>query len=113
MRIAWRLGLCSMLVLSSACYSYAYQQLHPLPPHDRIAVDRQTPVSEVQWSYLWGGFESEWTPPPAACDGGPAGRVETHFVWYSVPLLVLTLGSVVPAETTFYCTTDEAPVEGP
>ena len=98
---------------ASGCYSYSYHQLHALPPHDRIAVDRQAPVSETHWSLLWGGVQSEWTPPSAACDGRGAGRVDTHFVWYSVPLLVLTLGIAVPAETTVYCTTDEAPGEGP
>ncbi|HKU39011.1 MAG TPA: hypothetical protein VJR89_12710 [Polyangiales bacterium] len=100
-------------MLSSACYTYAYHQRQVLTPNDRIAVDRQTPVSEVQWSYAWGSVQSEWTPPAAACDGKPAGRVETHFVWYSVPMLVATLGFALPAETTYYCCTDEAPAEGP
>jgi hypothetical protein len=101
------------LALLTGCYSYSYHQLHALPPNDRIAVDRQTPISETQWSTVWGGIQSEWTPAPTSCDGRGAGRVETHFVWYSVPLLVLTLGFAVPAETTIWCITDEAPSEGP
>jgi hypothetical protein len=112
MRIARQIGLWTAVHLLTGCYSYAYHQLRDLPPHDRIAVDRQTPISETQWSIVWGGVQSEWTPTPAVCDGA-AGRVESHFVWYSVPLLILTLGFAVPSEMTIYCTTDEGPSEGP
>ena len=113
MRIARQIGLWTALHLLTGCYSYAYHQRHGLPPHDRIAVDRQTPISETQWSIAWGGSQSEWTPPPAACDGRGAGRVESEFLWYSAPLLILTLGFAVPTETTIYCTTDEGPGKGP
>lgn len=113
MRHAWQLWMCVALGLLTGCYSYSYHQRRALPPQDRVAVDRQTPISDTQWSTVWGGIQSEWTPSAAACDDRGAGRVETHFVWYSVPLLVLTLGFAVPAETTIWCNTEEAPAEGP
>ena len=42
-----------------------------------------------------------------------AGRVEVEFVWYSVPLMLVTLGTAVPSHLTVYCSTESAPSEGP
>ena len=112
MGIARWVGVLGVLCQIGGCYTYAYHQRLAVPPHDRIAVDRQSEISETHWSMFWGGIQSEWTPDPKACDGRGAGRVDTHFVWYSVPMLILTLGIAVPAETTLSCVTDEAPSDG-
>ncbi len=109
--VALAVGCASGLYLP-ACYSYAYHRRSGLPPHDRIAIDRNAPEEDVRWSYFWGLMRSEWTPPPR-CEGKGAGRVEVSFVWYSVILMTITLGTVVPSKIKIYCTVDSAPSMGP
>jgi hypothetical protein len=98
---------------ASGCYRYAYHERNPVGSHDLIAIDRQEVESYTAWSYFWGLRQSEWAPDPLACDGNGAGRVEVGFRWFSVPLMLLTLGVVAPTEMVVFCSTDNAPGEGP
>jgi hypothetical protein len=81
--------------------------------HELIAIDRQQVVTHTAWSYLWGLQQGEWTPDPSRCEAAGAGRVEVGFRWFSVPLMLLTLGIVVPSEMVVFCNVDTAPDDGP
>lgn len=115
------------LALSQAgCFGYSYHSRGPAPTFDKIAIDYNQPHSEVRWSYVWGLFEDEWAPIECRekdtegkcvryvrrCDAG-VGRVEARLGPYSVPLMVLTLGMVVPVRVTAFCATHTGPVSGP
>lgn len=108
--LAWAVALG---IVSSGCYRYAYHERSAAGPHGLIAIDRQQVEEHTAWSYFWGLQQSEWTPDPMKCDGNGAGRVEFGFRWYTVPLMLLTLGIAVPNGVTVYCNTDAAPGDGP
>lgn len=98
---------------ASACYRYAYHERSPIGEHELIAIDRQQVVTHTAWSYWWGLQQSEWTPDPSRCEAAGAGRVEVGFRWFSVPLMLVTLGIVVPSEMVVFCNVDTAPDDGP
>lgn len=98
---------------ASGCYSYAYQQRSAEGPQGLIAIDRQQIEQHTEWSYFWGLRQAEWAPDPLTCDGQGAGRVEVGFRWFTVPLMLLTLGIAVPNEVSVFCNTDASPGKGP
>jgi hypothetical protein len=98
---------------ASGCYRYAYHERSSVGPHDIIAIDRQQVVSHTAWSYFWGLRASEWTPDPETCEAAGAGRLEVGFRWFSVPLMLLTLGIVAPTEMVVFCNVDNPPSDGP
>jgi hypothetical protein len=98
---------------ASGCYRYAYHERSAVGPRNIIAVDRQQVVSHTAWSYFWGLRSSEWTPDPERCEAAGAGRVEVGFRWFSVPLMLLTLGIVAPTEMVVFCNVDNPPGDGP
>jgi hypothetical protein len=97
----------------SGCYRYAYHERSPVGSHDLIAIDRQQVETHSAWSYWWGLQQSEWTPDPQKCDNNGAGRVEVGFRWFSVPLMLLTLGIAMPNEVVVFCNVDAGPGPGP
>ena len=103
--------LAALLVVLPGCYRYAYHRPTPQRPFDAIAIDEQTPQKTIRWSYLWGLLnEPPWSPMRTdplwpTCDGKGAGKVEVAMVWYSIPMLLVTLGAAVPGQMTIYCTT--------
>src|SRR5262249_9198061 len=101
-----------VIACTPGCYSYAYHGRSFVSPHDKLPIDAQRPMADTRWSLFWGLKQNEWTPAPECEDKG-AGRAEVKLVWYSVRLMVLTLGMAVPSRVTFYCATEEAPHEGP
>lgn len=94
-------------LLSQGCYSYTYRVKDGGPNGTLVPYDPNVPESKVRVSYLWGLISAE-TWDPEECAGKGPGIVDTSFVWYSTPLMIITLGIVVPAEITIYCRTDEA-----
>lgn len=126
-RSLWALVFASFS--TSACYTYSYQERNG-PDLARIAIDRNAPTSEVRWTYLWGVLEDTWAPTGCAekdpqgncirqiplCDEG-AGQVTSGMVWYSVPVLLLTVGLVLPMKLEVDCATgrasDSPPPVGP
>jgi hypothetical protein len=119
------------LVCLSGCFSYVV--------HDRGSradfrqpIDEHKPISTVEWSSIWGGNIPVWQPLRCIYDDGSVhyvlepgkdanckhykrvceqgvGRTQVSLLGYSLPLAILTLGFVMPAEITLYCAT--APVE--
>lgn len=99
------------LSAASGCYRYAYHERRASGLHDLAPIDRQQVETHATWSYWWGLQQSEWMPDPKGCDGLGAGRVEVGFRWFSVPLMLVTLGIATPSEITVYCNVDAAPDE--
>jgi len=110
--IALACGLVPSLGVSG-CYRYAYHERSPVGSHDLIAIDRQQVETHSAWSYWWGLQQSEWTPDPQQCDNNGAGRVEVGFRWFSVPLMLLTLGIAMPNQIVVFCNVDAGPGPGP
>jgi hypothetical protein len=112
----WSVALACLVSLGPGgigCYRYAYHERSPVGSHDIIAIDRQQVEVHTAWSYFWGLRQSEWAPDPQKCDGNGAGRVEVGFRWFSVPLMLITLGIVAPTEMVVFCNTDSPPDQGP
>ncbi len=130
-RAAWHGWFCAVGVLAavgaSSCASFAYVDRGPGSGSGEGAYDVMTPRSEVRWSFLWGRVRPLWSAwdctqraPDGSClqgrdpcDGKGAGRVDVALTAYSVPLALLTLGAAVPAQLTIYCSTSQAPSDGP
>ncbi|MGH7440303.1 MAG: hypothetical protein ACRENE_31810 [Polyangiaceae bacterium] len=86
-----------------------------------------TPQSSVRWSYLWGAYSSLWSPVSCTahdasgncthasdpCEGKGAGEVDVTLPIYSYALALVTLGIVVPAKVTVFCSTLTPPTTGP
>ena len=100
-------ALIALSVLLQGCYAYTYRVKDGGPNGTLVPYDPNLAESQVRVSYLWGLVAAE-TWDPEACEGKGPGTVETSFVWYSTPLMLITLGIVVPAEITIHCRTDEA-----
>lgn len=119
---------CQLFLFSVAgCFSYTYHDRGPGPTFSKVDVDENLTRSELRWSSFWGGQEDVWKP--IGCqyadgtqhliggDRDPScvsyfelcpygiGRFDVKLLFYSVPLAVLTLGMVMPAQTTAYCAT--------
>ena len=116
-----------VLCCLQGCYSYAYYGRMGAPDFGKLPIDRNNPISATRWAYLWGLLEDEWAPLECveqAADGkckqyvqqcsNGAGRVEVAHMWYSSLMGLVTLGTVVPARVTIYCSTQRAgPDQGP
>jgi hypothetical protein len=101
--------LLALCLLASGCYSFAYHTLDGPPNYSEIAIDTIKPESEVRWSYAWGLAGDDVWNKKDLCAGQPPGKVEVELPWYSPFLMVFTLGIVVPARVTVYCSTGEGP----
>lgn len=125
-----KVALCCWAILfSTGCYRSSFQERNG-PDLQRVPIDRNQPTSAVRWSTLWGLKQDIWAPTGCAatdakgtcvkqiplCEDG-AGQVSAGTVWYSVPLVVVTLGITMPIKMTVYCATDRSadgpPPEGP
>ena len=102
-----------VVMVLQGCYGYSYHRRSPVRPHDRIAIDQTSPQKTTRWSYWWGLQKNEWTPLPQACQNKGAGKVNVEMAWYSVPVMLLSLGIATPTTVTLYCTTEQAPGRGP
>lgn len=109
---------CWLFTYASGCYRSSFQERNG-PDLQRVPIDRNLPTSAVRWSTFWGLKQDIWAPTACAevdangaclkeiplCDQG-AGQVSAGTVWYSVPLVVVTLGIAMPIKMTVYCATD-------
>lgn len=126
-RFELRLAWATLALGLSACATYGFAARGPPPDRQTVAIDRTHPQSSVQWSFLWGLKSTLWSPLTCTaqdaeghclattepCDGHGVGQFEARLSWYSVPLAVVTLGTVIPSELTVYCATQEGPGSGP
>jgi len=115
--VPWRamttlIPLAASLQLAAGCATYSFAARGPPPDRSTVPIDRNTPVESTQWSFLWGTVTKLWSPLPDPCDGNGAGQVEVSLAWYSVPLAVVTLGTVIPGNVTVYCSTLHPPAPG-
>ena len=123
-----RLLACALAaVLAQGCATYSYSARGPGPDYSQLPLDKDTPRTSTQWSYLWGMLSHVWSPldcgpsvpldqckqPKDPCDGQGVARFETKVPWYGVPLAVVTLGLAVPADLTIFCSVNQAPGTGP
>lgn len=122
-----KLSVALFALACSGCASYSYAARGPGPNYQQLPIDRNTPVSTVEWSYLWGGISEQYSPIECIekdssgkctrtkdpCDGKGVGLVEVHARWYSFALALVTLALVVPSRVTAYCSTSQAPDKGP
>ena len=98
----------------SGCYSHGYQRRSAVAPNSFVAIDEQKPIETTKWSYLWGlANDAPYAPAPGECDGKGAGKVDVTVPWYGTPLMLITLGIVMPARVIVYCNTESAPATGP
>lgn len=114
----------SVVLLANGCYRSSFQERNGLELQ-RVPIDRNQPTSAVRWSTFWGLKQDIWAPTACAatdehgactkqvplCEKG-AGQVSAGTVWYSVPIVVVSLGIAMPMKMTAYCATDRA-VPGP
>ncbi len=111
--------LAAKLLTLQGCYQYAYHRPTPIRPYNEIAIDEQLPQQTTRWSYLWGLVnDAPWMPLTTdpvlpTCDGKGAGKVQVGLAWYSLPVMLVTLGIAVPSRITIYCTTYSKPAVGP
>ena len=103
------LALLSVLLVSSACYSFSYHALDGPPNYTEAAIDTNQPESTVRWSYFWGLSGSDVWNQKDLCGNAAPGKVEIELTGYSALLMLVTLGMVFPARVTAYCSTGEGP----
>src|SRR6266851_3684888 len=125
--ISVALILLALGVFAVGCATYGYAARGPGPDLNTLPVDRMTPQETTSWSFLWGTVSHLWSPLVCAetdatgkcirsrdpCDGHGGGEVHLSLAWYSVPLAVVTLGTVIPGKITVYCSTFVPPNQGP
>jgi hypothetical protein len=112
-----RRHLTLLLVLASGgCFSYHTRLAGP--GLSTVAIDKE-PHSAVRWSYVWGLFQDVWKPAEcvqrdargtclqeaAYCTKG-VGKVDVAMTWFSVPVGLVTLGTVFPMRVSAYCATE-------
>jgi len=124
-RAALRAVVGLLLSVQAGCYGYAHHVRGPGPDFSNLPINKE-PKSEIRWSYAWGLLEDEWSPIECArtdakghctsyvnvCDNG-VGRVEVTLPGYAVPLMLLTIGIVLPVRVSAYCSTQAPPDVGP
>jgi len=118
-------GACIVMTLLSGCYRTSYQERNGAELQ-RVPIDRNQPTSDVRWSTFWGLKQDIWAPTACLeqgadgtcvkqaplCEKG-AGQVSAGTVWYSMPLVLLSLGTAMPIKVTVYCATDRSSGERP
>jgi len=123
--LARRGAACIVITLLSGCYRTSFQERNG-PELQRVPIDRNLPTSDVRWSTFWGLKQDTWAPTACLqegpdgtcvkqaplCDEG-AGQVTAGTVWYSMPLVLLSLGTAMPIKVTVYCATSRSSGQRP
>jgi hypothetical protein len=115
-----RTGLVLVGLLGALAGCFSYHARGGGPDFAKVAVDYHQPHRAVRWTYWWGLHKDEWSPSKCLktagdqcvaraqyCDQG-VGRVEVEMTPYTPPLMLVTLGAVVPMRVTAYCATEPA-----
>lgn len=134
-RASWYACVCLLSSLSG-CFSYVLNDRNKLDASSHVSIDEHSPISTVTWSTVWGGHIPVWEPLRCVHEDGSVhrvldadkdrsckvnkpicasgiGRTQVSLLAYSVPLAILTLGLVMPAQITLYCSTASEPDVGP
>ena len=127
LKVTLRIGVVLLSPWISSCATYGFAARGPAPDYSQLPIDRSLPQTSIQWSYLWGMFNNLWSPLQCVsqdihgnctksidpCGGNGVGLVNADLTWYSVPVTILTLGTVIPERMTAYCSTNVVPKTGP